>query len=165
MARRPPDPVAVAFNPPPELSSPIDITKVPARVALEIAEGSQTPYAVLNREGYDEAQIDWLMQHEPFLAQIDRFRSELEKSGYTFKAKTAMLAEYHLDTANLLIADNDTPPAVRLDAIKWLAKMAGLEPKDGQSNGQQVAITINLGEDKAPMVIENTPVPPLKIVG
>lgn len=141
------------------LARPVDMSRVPASVALEIAEGSQDPPVVLRAAGFTEEQVDWLLHHEPFLVQIERFRADLQKNGYTFRSKAAFLAEAHLDTVHALVENKDTPSVVRLDAVKWLAKVGNLEPKEnaGALGREGVSITINLGGEKAPLVIEQPP--------
>lgn len=154
----PADTQAQAFNPPAAVTAARDLTldNVPAQAALEIAEGARPAPEILADYGYDPSQIAFLLEHGPFVAQVMRYRSELERNGYTFKAKAAHLAEKHLDTCNNLIRDVNTPPVVRLDAIKFLARMGNLEPKEGATRGEGLTISINLGGSSAPITIDST---------
>lgn len=132
----------------------VDPSSVPPAAVLEIAEGSRSPMEVLGSRGYTEAQVEWLMEHRPFVMQIDRMRADLQKDGYTFRSKAALLAETHLETVHVLAGNPEVSPSVRLDIVKWLAKVGNLEPKpDMQAMQQPVSITINLSEGAAPMTI------------
>jgi hypothetical protein len=151
----------LAFNPPlapstaAAAANTLTLSSVPAKAALEIAEGTRTPHAVLSAYGYDDITIDWLLQHKPFVSQIERYRAELQATGYTFRAKASFLAEQHLDTTHKIIASNDTPPQVRLDAIKFLAKMGNLEPKESATGAtDRFSITINMPSTPAPVTID-----------
>lgn len=79
-----------------------------------------------------------------------RYRSELKEKGYTFKTKAAMQAEDLLADAYFIAKDCEISPAVRLDAMKWMAKVAGLEPDQRQAgtgvSGGGFQVNINLGE-------------------
>lgn len=135
----------------------LGLDKVPARAALEIAEGTRSPAEVLDSYGYTESQAQWLMEHKPFIAQIKRYRADLQANGYTFRSKAGFLAEQHLETVNSLVRDPDTPPHVRLDAVKFLAAMGGVAPKpEAAAAGEKFSLTINMGAGSAPLTIENT---------
>lgn len=158
-----PKDISLAFNPPAYLPTsanappPVDVSAIPPHAVLAIAEGSSSPSTVLDKLGFTPEQIDWVMQHPPFLLQIERYREDLQKNGYTFRAKAVWLAEEHLATANDMIMDPQMPPPVRADLIKWVAKMAALEPKpDGKGGplGAGVSIVINL--DKTPTIINQS---------
>jgi hypothetical protein len=132
--------------------------KVPARAALEIAEGTRSPHQVLTSYGFTDDQIEWLLEYEPFTREVERCREDLRINGYTFRAKARLLAEEHLATAHRMISDPEAPHAVRADMVKWLTKMGGLEPKEAKGeDAQAITVTINLGDK--PIVIDSTASP------
>lgn len=132
--------------------------RIPARAALDIAEGTRSPQQVLTGYGFTDDQIEWLMEYEPFLKEVERLREDLRANGYTFRAKARLLAEEHLATAHRLAADPEAPHAVRADVIKWLTKMGGLEPKESKDGEtQKINIQINLGD--RPITIDSTATP------
>ncbi|TBR71258.1 MAG: hypothetical protein EPN72_14905 [Nevskiaceae bacterium] len=76
-----------------------------------------------------------------------------------FRETAAGHAETALTVAAEIMRNEDIAPAVRLDAGKWLTKVADLEPKQTPQWGvSPFTITINLGEGKDEILVLSPPV-------
>ncbi len=65
----------------------------------------------------------------------------------TFRATAAKHAGRALIVAAEIMDDPELSPSVRLEAGKWLTKVADLEPKpEPQGGGQPFSIVINFGD-------------------
>lgn len=66
-----------------------------------------------------------------------------------FRDRAAVHAETALTVAAEIVGNEELSPAVRLEAGKWLTKVADLEPKVTQdSRGDKFSIVIHLDDQK-----------------
>lgn len=119
----------------------------PATLPLELAL-KEKPVADLckaygiDRDGWEK------LRHDPlFVAAVAGYVEELKKDGMSFKLKARLQAEVLLATSFKLIHSNndDVPPQVKADLIKFTIRAAGLDgSKDQAQSGPQNALQINI---------------------
>lgn len=63
-----------------------------------------------------------------------------------FRAEAAKHANRALSVAAEIMDDPELSPAVRLEASKWLTKVADLEPKAASGETEKFSIIINFGD-------------------
>lgn len=104
-------------------------------VALEIAQGWYSDEQIRQAHNLSLAQWSALQSDTDFTLLVSRYHTELLKTGEQFKIDAKISAQQHLRTVQDIIKDPATPASVRMDAIKWLARMAELEPKEATGKG------------------------------
>lgn len=111
----------------------------------EMASGYEDPARIAARYGYDQSAYDTLVSQEWFVQAIEAKRAELRRSGWTFKAKAALMAEDMLEETYLAAKQSDSV-GTKLEVAKYLTKIADLEPRTNavQQTGPGFSITINL---------------------
>ena len=122
--------------------------KIPPEMLVELALGMEDPVTVARRHGYSEKDYETLAKQPWFLKVLSAKQQELADQGWTFRAKMAMLAE------DLLVdvwmeAKSSESASFKLDAAKYLTKVADLEPKPAQQSagaggGGGFSIVINI---------------------
>jgi hypothetical protein len=120
---------------------------VPAQLVAELAIGVDSPDEIASRFGIDGRKWEALKTWKPFLDAIDQQRAEFERSGYTFRVKSAMKADAISDALFVQAMRNDATLLQRLEALKVFAKLGELEPnpKATAPTGPTFSITIDLG--------------------
>lgn len=132
----------------------------PPQMLLDIAMGLEDPASIAFRYGYETDDYAWLANQNWFIQAIEQRKSELKTSGWTYRAKMALLAE----EAGLEVYrrfKSTESLALQVDIWKYLNKLADLEPKAASAQvapGAGFSITINLGDkpQPTPVVIEQT---------
>ncbi len=113
--------------------------------------GLENPASIAFRYAYDQADYDWLSAQDWFVREVEKRKSELRTSGWTYRAKMGLLAE----EAGIEIFKRFKTTeslALQIDIWKYLNKLADLEPKAAalpQNSGTGFSITINLANNKA----------------
>ena len=122
-------------------------TDVPAQLVAELAIGVDSPDEIASRFGIDGRKWEALKAWKPFLDAIEQQRAEFERSGYTFRVKSAMKADAISDALFVQAMRNDATLLQRLEALKVFAKLGELEPnpKSAAPQGPTFSITIDLG--------------------
>lgn len=123
---------------------------------LEVATGLEELEEIAPRFGYSPVEIKALYKYKPFWVEVEKVKSELFKSGKTFRLKAGVMADQILEKVFEDALREDTGTAQRLESLKTLAKLADLEPKNNanvQQTGSGFSININLGGPK-PEIIE-----------
>lgn len=135
--------------------SPEAFIDIDPKFVLEVATGLEDIAEIAPRYGYDEETAEALRNYKPFLIEVDRHKAELYRSGKTFKLMAGMMAEEVMKKTFEQALLPETGLSVRIDALKTLAKLADLEPKQatGTVQGAGFSISINIGGTK-PEVIE-----------
>jgi hypothetical protein len=119
-------------------------------LALSIARnavGAMRPLSeVLAAEGMVQSEYDLIAQNSQFKRYVDAYTADLKENGYSFAAKSKVLAEDLLPTAYHMARDPETPAAVRAKILENLVEWADLKPKKVQENvgGPSFSITFNL---------------------
>jgi hypothetical protein len=129
-----------------------DNFSIPVDMLVQIALGQEPGDVVSSRYGYSLQDWEVLKTLDWFKRDIERKREDLRASGITFKAKAQMMAEDLLaDTYRE--AKKSESGAFKLDTLKYLAKMADLEPRMTQTVPTGSGFSINIvlpGGDTAP---------------
>ena len=132
---RPSDPAELGFPP-----------TLPVELAMRLAPIPQICAAYdISKEEYE------VLRHDPnFRAAVKQAREMLKQEGMSFKMKARLQAEELLSTSwNLIHASNDdVPPNVKADLIKFTIRAAGLDGSKDQAANQHnmtgLQININL---------------------
>jgi len=134
---------------------------VPPKLVLEVAYGVEPPEEIAERYGFSSAEWLLLKEHKPFVKQVEDKKEELRAGGYTFRMKSAVIAEELLTTLYLKAKEGDASFHTILETVKLTAKAAGFEapPKEETNTGSQFSITINLGGGKS-VHVGHTPTQP-----
>lgn len=107
------------------------------RFVFELALALDPVETTLERYHVDLATYEAYLRNPAFQAQLQRFRNDIFEKGLSFREKSRAMAEDMLKTAYNLIHDKDVPATVKADLIKWVAKVADLEPKANKNEEQQ----------------------------
>lgn len=120
---------------------------VDAKFVLEVASGIREPAEIAEEYGYTPDQWLNLQLFEPFKKAVDAKKAELQASGYTFKMKSAIIAEELLGDLYLKATEQGASFHTVLELAKFTARAAGLDApvKEVQDIGAGFSITINLG--------------------
>lgn len=120
----------------------------PATMPIELAMRQHSVQEIC--EAYNVDQHQWnALRHDPlFVAAVKEAVETLRKDGMRFKTKARLQSEELLQTAWGLIhsSNEDVPPAVKADLIKFTIRAAGLDgSKDQAANATAAAaLQINL---------------------
>lgn len=120
-------------------------------LALTVARnevGAQRPvHELLASEGLTQQEYDLIATNPQYLRYVEGYKTDLKDNGYSFAAKSKVLAEDLLPTAYHLAKDKDTPSAVKVKILENLVEWADLKPKrtaEGLSGPQYgISIVIN----------------------
>lgn len=120
---------------------------VPPKMVLEIACGLREPAEIAEDYGFSEEQWLELQQFGPFVKAVEAKKLELQQSGYTFRMKSALMAEDLLEDVYLAGKEDGASFHTKLESLKFMARAAGLDaPKDAAGeNKPTFSISINLG--------------------
>jgi hypothetical protein len=106
------------------------------RMACELALHMEEPEEIFKQYGYTPDQAAILLESPAFLALCSRIGKEVLESGLSFKTQAKVQARELLGHSYEIATDPLASTAVRADLIKWTAKMAGYEPKEGKDDGK-----------------------------
>ena len=120
-------------------------------VAIAVARnnvGAKRPeHEIAASEGITSAEFDQIKKNPQFNTYLEAYERDLRENGFSFAAKSRVLAEDLLPDAYFLAKDSNIPPAVRVKMIENLVEWAELKPKKDQGQlavGSGFSITINL---------------------
>ncbi len=120
----------------------------PSTLPLELALKEKSPRDLCEAYGISQDEWDKLRHDTLFVAAVAGYVDELKKDGMTFKLKARLQSEVLLATSFKLIhsSNDDVPPNVKADLIKFTIRAAGLDgSKDqAQAAGPQNALQINI---------------------
>lgn len=142
---------------------------IPSELVLEIATGFEEPVVIAARYGFEGARWEQLESWKPFQDAVSRQKAELERSGYTFRLKSAMKADTLADHMFVQALTDATTFPQKLEALKFFTKVGELEPREAAQAqaGSGFSIVINL-DSKQPervekVVVDAEPDKPFKI--
>jgi hypothetical protein len=118
---------------------------------MELAFAIEPAHVVADRFGYSSTEYGELAMQPWFQKELSKKQAELADQGWTFRAKMGMLAEDLLRDVYVSAKASDSV-SLKLEAAKYLTKIADLEPKAAVSSlpgGGGFMISINLGSDPA----------------
>ena len=122
-------------------------------VALAVSRnqvGANRPITeVLASEGITQQEYNDLGSDPQFTRYVDAYTKELTESGFSFAAKSRLLAEDLLPMAYKMARDSDVPAPVRAKMIENLVEWGDLKPRKDVTQlavGSGFSITINIPE-------------------
>jgi hypothetical protein len=132
------------------MHSSINADYVIRGLALAVARnavGAMRPvYEIITAEGITQPEYDAISVNPQFTNYVDSYTNELKSNGFSFAAKSRLLAEDLLPTAYHMARDMDTPAAVRAKIIENFVDWGDLKPKNSaiSAAGPGFSITINI---------------------
>ena len=108
------------------------------------------------------AQFEYILERHDFKREFSEWRQRLISEGNSFKLKLRAMAEEYLPRLHQLMHSELTTPSIKVDAFKYITKVAGLEPKkeeeQNQDSGPKIIIKIaNFASPDSAKTIEVTP--------
>lgn len=119
-------------------------------LALSVARnlvGAMRPTAeIIASEGLTQTEYDEIAKNPQFQQYVDAYKTELKDTGFSFSAKSRVLAEDLLPSAYHMARDPDVPAAVRAKILENLVDWGDLKPKNSSNvgAGPGFSITINI---------------------
>lgn len=123
------------------------LSEWPAQLPMALALQVETVPEILDRFDITPERFELLKPLPAFRKAVSDAAREVRENGYTFKMKCRGIAEDFLDNLYQIMHDAATPISTKFEMMKYLVKMAGLEPAPvaaAQANQQAVQININL---------------------
>jgi len=136
------------------------------RLAVELALDVDDAESIFARYGYSPDQAATLMESPAFLLLVQSAAKEAQESGLSFRTKAKLIANELLPYAHEIATDPMNGAGVRLDAIQWTAKVAGLEPKETKDDGKTgggLTLSITFAGQAPQQVVSATQYEPLTL--
>lgn len=108
------------------------------RLAVELALHVDDAAEIFASYGYNGAQAAELLENPTFVLLMQQAQRAVVEEGLSFKMKAKLIAGELLPYAHDLATDPLISAAVRMDAIKWAASVAGFAKEakeEGKDNG------------------------------
>lgn len=120
--------------------------KIKPEMINEVATGLEEGKDIAQRYGFSEAEWDEIKERPDFQQAVAKVRSEMERSGQTFRLKAAVMADSLMENMYKHAMDSETPVKDKATALQLLTRVGELEPKASAqvSAGPGFSITINL---------------------
>ena len=117
---------------------------------LELASGIREGADIAEDYGFSLEQWHALLKFEPFIKLVEDKKTELKASGYTFRLKSAMIAEELLADVYLASQEESASFHTKLESLKFTARAAGLDApvREMAQAGSGFSIVIDLGGGK-----------------
>lgn len=119
-------------------------------VALSVARnevGARRPLnEIIASEGITAAEYDQISKNPQFKRYYTQYCKDLSENGFSFEAKSKVLAEDLLPEAYRMARDPDVPAPVRAKMIENIVEWGNLKPKASQlavTGGSGFSISIN----------------------
>lgn len=131
-------------------------------LALSVARnlvGAMRPTSeIIASEGLTQTEYDQIAANPQFQRYVDTYKAELKENGFSFSAKSRVLAEDLLPSAYHMARDPDVPAAVRAKILENLVDWGDLKPKNsanvGAGPGFSITINIpNVGQTPAQTIV------------
>ena len=132
------------------MHSSIYSDQVLRELALSVARnnvGAMLPiHNIIAGEGLTQTEYDQIAANPQFKRYLEAYTNEMKENGFSFSAKSRVLAEDLLPVAYHMAKDPDVPAATRAKMIENLVDWGDLKPKNSlnQASGPGFSITINL---------------------
>jgi ribosomal protein RSM22 (predicted rRNA methylase) len=113
---------------------------------------------IIASEGLTQTEYDEIAKNPQFQQYVEAYKAELKDSGFSFSAKSRVLAEDLLPSAYHMARDPDVPAAVRAKILENLVEWGDLKPKNTSNvgAGPGFSITINIptvGQNPAKTIV------------
>lgn len=131
----------------------MNLLDVRPELVAEIAAGVENPELVAARYGFEGNAWEQLRAWKPFTDAVEAQRADFEKSGYTFRLKSAMKADALADRLFVQALTNEATFLQKMEALKFFTKVGELEPspKNVMPTGPAFSITIDLSNQGVSM--------------
>jgi hypothetical protein len=129
-----------------------------------LSDGLLTPEEFEADTALPVAQVPGLLDDPAVLAEVRRLRQVLRASGSLARLEAINHAREAVKIAALIMRDQEMHPSNRLNAATFIARAAGTERPAHESADPRhgkVKITINIGGEKSPLIIEADAVKPV----
>jgi hypothetical protein len=115
-------------------------------VARNLVGAMRPTHEIIASEGLTQTEYDQIALNPQFQQYVEAYKTELKDTGFSFSAKSRVLAEDLLPSAYHMARDPDVPAAVRAKILENLVDWGDLKPKNsaGQAAGPGFSITINI---------------------
>lgn len=127
-----------------QLTSSLPLPNWPPMLPFELALGLDTVETILDKYGVSQSDYEYISLLPAFRKEIVDHSNIIQKDGVTYRIKAKLQSEMYLDEVHDIATNHDYPVAARLDAIKWIGKMADLEPKDNSKDSNQTNQQFNI---------------------
>lgn len=139
-------------------NSLLPITDHDSRLAVELAVQISPMPDILKRHGLSSSDLRTKLRDPTFRHMVKEARrvwnSDLSVKE-RIRLKSQVLVEDSLLSLYELFHDHTQAAPARLDAFKQMARVATVDAPDKEQRiGERISISINLGEDRPPVVIE-----------
>lgn len=126
------------------------------RLAVELALHIEDAEEIFARYNYTPEQAAELCESPVFVMILQRATKEVQTSGLSFKTKAQLIAGELLPYAHDLATDPLVSAAVRLDSIKWTAKVAGFDKeKDDQKSAGGFSLSITFAGEAPKTIVQS----------
>lgn len=112
----------------------------PRGLALDLALEVGTLKEILESYDITPERFKRILQNTAFRQEFEAHKESVATEGWSFKKKAQAQAELYLNLTYRLATSDQTPAAVRLDAIKSTVKWAGLDTPPGSANKEAALI-------------------------
>lgn len=99
------------------------------RLCFELALNLHPLPEILQRYNITSDELSHLLKQSAFKEQVAGYKREIKEKGLSFREKARIMAEDLLGTAYDIIHHPGSAPSTKADLIKWVAKVADLEPR------------------------------------
>lgn len=115
-------------------------------VARNLVGAMRPTHEIIASEGLTQTEYDQIVLNPQFQQYVEAYKTELKDTGFSFSAKSRVLAEDLLPSAYHMARDPDVPAAVRAKILENLVDWGDLKPKNTSNAGAGpgFSITINL---------------------
>ena len=90
---------------------------------------------------YTPSEFDYILNLQLFKREYSEWRQRLISEGNSFKLKLRAMSEAFLPQLNQILNSDTTAPSVKVDAFKYITKVAELEPVKQDSQAESKAVT------------------------
>lgn len=122
------------------------LKRVTPEFVREVATGIEDGKDIAKRYGIAEDEWRVIESRSDFQAEVTKLRTEMERSGQTFRTKAHIMADKLMDDMFTHAIGADVPVKDKAAALQLLTRVADLEPKASAQvqAGPGFSITINL---------------------
>lgn len=137
----------------------VNVANLARQLAMDILPVSQ----ILQLNSVDDKTWERIQEDRKFQEILHDYAKEWNSASNTrtrIKVKSQSAIEMLLEPLVEAIMDSSIPLSQRIEAIRQLARLGELEGKPEIGGGQAgggVSITINVGQDKPPVIIDAQP--------
>ena len=138
----------------PALSDPKVLIRAIALLSEELIEPHE--FTALTC-GVNVASVPTVLRHPAMLAEVQKAALQLRTSGEVARLEAARHAREAVQIAASIMRDPDMLASNRLNAATFIAKASGTErpPTDAGRANERHTITINIGGDRPPIIVES----------